>query len=181
MISQSQNDPIDLDLVEQVIALVPEETWSVVIDAVVANLVDAMSSAVLERLTGSLDDVESAEEILLDYYRAEDRQEELIIDAFKIIGTENTLYLLDSLQLGKCVESLVESNPAICSGQLVFKGTRIPVAVVVGQLRAGVLLTELQEDFPQLSRAALDYAEAQARTPKAFESIDTVPCSVNVQ
>jgi uncharacterized protein (DUF433 family) len=63
-------------------------------------------------------------------------------------------------------KGVVERNPAICSGQPVFSGTRIPVAVVVEQLRAGVSPTELQEDFPQLSRTALDYAEIQARIPK---------------
>jgi uncharacterized protein (DUF433 family) len=61
---------------------------------------------------------------------------------------------------------VVERDPAICSGQLVFSGTRIPVAVVVEQLRAGVSPTELQEDFPQLSRTALDYAEIQAQHAK---------------
>jgi uncharacterized protein (DUF433 family) len=63
-------------------------------------------------------------------------------------------------------QGVVERNPAICSGQLVFTGTRIPVAVVVEQLRAGVSRTELEDDFPQLSRTALDYAEIQARLPK---------------
>ena len=63
-------------------------------------------------------------------------------------------------------QGVVERNPAICSGQPVFTGTRIPVAVVVDQLRAGVSLTELEEDFPQLSHTALDYAEIQARLPK---------------
>ena len=63
-------------------------------------------------------------------------------------------------------QGVVERNPAICSGQPVFSGTRIPVAVVVEQLRAGVSPTELREDFPQLSRSALDYAEIQARIPK---------------
>jgi uncharacterized protein (DUF433 family) len=62
--------------------------------------------------------------------------------------------------------ALVESNPAICSGQPVFLGTRIPVAVVVEQLRSGVSRTELEADFPQLSRQALDYAQIQARLPK---------------
>jgi len=38
--------------------------------------------------------------------------------------------------------------------------------VVVEQLRAGVARIELEEDFPQLSRTALDYAEIQARMPK---------------
>jgi uncharacterized protein (DUF433 family) len=63
-------------------------------------------------------------------------------------------------------ERLVESNPATCSGQTVFRGTRIPLSVVVGQLQAGVPRRELETDFPQLNRAALDYAEIQARLPK---------------
>ena len=63
-------------------------------------------------------------------------------------------------------ERLVESNPATCAGQTVFRGTRIPLSVVVGQLQAGVPRRELETDFPQLNRAALDYAEIQARLPK---------------
>lgn len=47
-----------------------------------------------------------------------------------------------------------------------FRGTRIPVAVVVEQLRAGTPREELELDFPQLSREALDYAEIQARLLK---------------
>jgi uncharacterized protein (DUF433 family) len=62
--------------------------------------------------------------------------------------------------------ALVESNPAICSGQPVFRGTRIPVAVVVEQLRSGVSPTDLEADFPQLSKQALDYAQILARLPK---------------
>lgn len=62
--------------------------------------------------------------------------------------------------------ALVESNPEIASGQPVFRGTRIPVAVVVEQLRSGVSRTELETDFPQLNRQALDYAQIQARLPK---------------
>lgn len=69
-------------------------------------------------------------------------------------------------RLVKRPHQLVESNPSICSGQPVFRGTRIPVAVVVGQLHAGTSRQELELDFPQLSREALDYAEIQARLPK---------------
>ena len=61
---------------------------------------------------------------------------------------------------------LVESNPAIVSGQPVFRGTRIPVAVVVEQLRSGVSRSDLESDFPQLNSQALDYAQIQARLPK---------------
>ena len=71
-------------------------------------------------------------------------------------------------RLVKRPQQLVETNPSICSGQPVFRGTRIPVAVVVvvEQLRAGTSRQELQLDFPQLSQPALDYAEIQARLPK---------------
>jgi uncharacterized protein (DUF433 family) len=62
--------------------------------------------------------------------------------------------------------ALVESNSAIASGQPVFRGTRIPVAVVVEQLRSGVSRSELESDFPQLNSQALDYAQIQARLPK---------------
>lgn len=61
---------------------------------------------------------------------------------------------------------LVVSNPAICSGQPVFRGTRIPVSVIVKQLRSGVSRIELDADFPQLSRQALDYAQIQAHLPR---------------
>jgi hypothetical protein len=40
-------------------------------------------------------------------------------------------------RLVKRPQQVVESNPAICAGEPVFRGTRIPVAVVVEQLRAG--------------------------------------------
>jgi hypothetical protein len=116
MISQSQNDPIDLDLVDKVIAMIPSETWSAVIDAIVGNIVDNMPSTVVERLTGTIDDFDRAEEILLDYYRIPLRKHDLIVDAFKIIGPENTLYLLDSLQLDKYAEIRNQSiDNAPCS------------------------------------------------------------------
>lgn len=70
-------------------------------------------------------------------------------------------------RLVKRPHQVVESNPSICSGQPVFRGTRISVAVVVEQLRAGTSRRELELDFPQLSQPALDYAEIQARLPKS--------------
>ena len=42
---------------------------------------------------------------------------------------------------------LVESNPSICSGQPMFRGTRIPVAVVVERLRAVTPRQELELDY----------------------------------
>jgi len=62
---------------------------------------------------------------------------------------------------------LTEQRPDICSGAPVFKGTRVPVAQVVEQLRAGVPLSEIKEDYPQLSSAALAYAQLQSRLGNA--------------
>jgi uncharacterized protein (DUF433 family) len=69
-------------------------------------------------------------------------------------------------RLVKRPQHVVESNPAICSVALVFRGTRIPVAVVVEQLRAGTPRQELEGDFSQLSQQALDDAVILARLPK---------------
>ena len=117
MISESHSQPIDLNLVEEVCNRIPDSTWTAVRDAIVGNIVDNMPSDVLLKLTGKPDDFDRAEEIVMDYYRIPDRQQELIIDSFKILGPENTLYLLDSLQLDKYAEVLAkpEADLAPCS------------------------------------------------------------------
>lgn len=95
---------IDLNLVDQVVSRIPVWTWADVKQAVITNLVDNMPSTVLEQLTGSPDDFDRAEEILHEYYESDERNNDLIVDAFKILGEEATLYLLDSLQLDKIQE-----------------------------------------------------------------------------
>lgn len=99
----TQPNTVDLDLIEKIVAHVPEWTWSVVRDALVANIVDQMPGSVVEKLTGDYDNFDRAEEILLDYYNFPDRNQDLIVDAFKILGAESTVYILDSLQLDKVV------------------------------------------------------------------------------
>jgi hypothetical protein len=54
-------------------------------------------------------------------------------------------------RLVKRPQQVVESNPAICAGEPVFRGTP---------------RQELEGDFPLLSQQALDYAEILARLPK---------------
>lgn len=71
------------------------------------------------------------------------------------------------MRLVKQPQRVVTCDPAICSGQPVFRGTRVLVAAVVGQLKAGITRTQLEADFPQLSKNALDYAEIQARLPRS--------------
>ncbi|WP_376694376.1 DUF433 domain-containing protein [Wenzhouxiangella sp. EGI_FJ10409] len=57
----------------------------------------------------------------------------------------------------------IERNPEICGGQPVFRGTRVPVQQVVEQIRQGVPVEQLREDYPALDRAALSYAALKAR------------------
>ena len=60
-----------------------------------------MPADIRMQLTDAPDDFDRAEEILYDYYELPERKQDLIIDAFKILGEENTLYMLDALQLEK--------------------------------------------------------------------------------
>jgi hypothetical protein len=103
---QNPNIGIDLDLIDQIIDRIPEWTWSVVKDRLVTDLVDSMPTTVLERLTGDPGGDDRAQEILDDYYASSDRNKDLIVDSFRIIGEEQTLYSLDSLQLDKITEPI---------------------------------------------------------------------------
>ena len=115
MSDQSQPNLVDLDLVDKVVELIPPITWDSVITGIITQIVDGMPSNILQQLTGSFDDFDRAEQILHDYYRSEDRDnKELIIDAFKMLGAENTLYFLDSLQLDKYAEFLENDSTPDC-------------------------------------------------------------------
>jgi hypothetical protein len=95
---QNPNIGIDLDLIDQIIDRIPEWTWSVVKDRLVTDLVDSMPTTVLERLTGDPGGDDRAQEILDDYYASSDRNKDLIVDSFRIIGEEQ---LCIQLQLDK--------------------------------------------------------------------------------
>lgn len=101
MNSMQEAQTIDLDLVDQVIEHIPSWTWEDVKQAIITNIVDCMPSDILEKLTGSYEDFDKAEEILRDYYKLPELKKDLIVDAFKLVGVENTVYLLDALQLDK--------------------------------------------------------------------------------
>ena len=53
-------------------------------------------------------------------------------------------------------------DPEICHGQACFKGTRIPVTVVLDNLAAGVSEAQLREEYPGLPKAAVPAAIAYA-------------------
>lgn len=111
----SNNDVIDLDLVDKVHALIPEHTHQDVCDALITNMVDNMPSTVLEKLTGDFEGFDQAESILHSYYEETADFKELLIDCFKIFGEENTLYLLDSMQLDKRPKPQdIDGSPSTC-------------------------------------------------------------------
>ena len=60
---------------------------------------------------------------------------------------------------------LVESDPLVVHGQARFRGTRVPVSVVLDCLAAGMDETEILEQYPSLPdgpaiRAAIAYRRA---------------------
>lgn len=58
-------------------------------------------------------------------------------------------------------QNFIISNPSICHGQVVIKGTRIPVSVILDNLANGVSEIEILKSYPSLHlesiRAAIAY------------------------
>ena len=97
------NEPIDLNLIDQIVALIPAHTWPVVREGLITTFVDNMPADIVEQLTGDPMNFDRAEEILYSFYD-NNKNKELIIDSFRILGQEHTVYLLDSWQLNKIQE-----------------------------------------------------------------------------
>ena len=49
----------------------------------------------------------------------------------------------------------IERNPNILGGKPVFKGTRIPVYLILDFLSAGETINNILENYPQLSKEAI--------------------------
>jgi uncharacterized protein (DUF433 family) len=62
---------------------------------------------------------------------------------------------------------LISSNPTVMHGQVVVKGTRVPVSVVLECLAAGMSVAQTVAEYPSLTsegvRAAAAYGAALAR------------------
>ena len=66
-------------------------------------------------------------------------------------------------------EDVVSRNPNVMNGALVFKGTRVPVEILIQHLAAGDSLDDFQEGFPGVSREqAVAYLEM---TPEAVDAL----------
>jgi len=57
-------------------------------------------------------------------------------------------------------------DPAICGGQTVIRGTRVPLRTVLASLAEGASIEEIVADFPSLTvedvRAAIAFAAASS-------------------
>ena len=53
--------------------------------------------------------------------------------------------------------SPISSNPAVMSGTLVFRGTRVPVQSLLDYLRDGYSMEQFLEFFPSVSRADAEH------------------------
>ena len=54
------------------------------------------------------------------------------------------------------LEQVVQRDPEIHSGDLVFAGTRVPVDSLVGYLKGGHTIEEFLQDYPTVERWQLD-------------------------
>ena len=63
--------------------------------------------------------------------------------------------------------ALIDADPTVVHGQARFRGTRVPVSVVLDGLAAGMTDAQIHEQYPSLppdaTRAALAYAAVLAR------------------
>ncbi len=65
-------------------------------------------------------------------------------------------------------EDVVSRNPNVMNGALVFKGTRVPVEILIQHLAAGDSLDDFLDGFPSVSREqAVAYLELAAETADA--------------
>ncbi|MFV3329904.1 DUF433 domain-containing protein [Pseudomonas sp. NY15437] len=55
-------------------------------------------------------------------------------------------------------DDVVWTNPDIMGGVPVFRGTRIPIDMILGSLDAGYSLEEILDDYPQLSAEKIQQA-----------------------
>jgi len=90
---ETNEDPsqdIDMELAIKVIQMIPSNTWPVVLEATIGNIVDELPAETMFQM---------CELFLRDYYIQNPL--EMIPDLMRIKGEESALYILDSLQLDK--------------------------------------------------------------------------------
>jgi hypothetical protein len=98
------------DITQLIADAIPDHAWDQVRTAIVQRIVDEMPSDIMLKLTRSVDDFEYAELFLNTHYK-EVPNVQLIVDAFSLIGPEQTTDLLDSLNIQES-NGVSEGNPS---------------------------------------------------------------------
>ncbi len=67
------------------------------------------------------------------------------------------------------IKHFISCNPAVCGGDPTFKGTRIPIYLVLDLIEGGVSISEIRKRYyPRISeeaiKAAIHYASEIIRT-----------------
>lgn len=86
------------NVTELIADCIPDEAWPAVRHEVIQQMLDNMPSDVLIEMTGRPDAFETAEQILQQFY-INAPGSKLIQDSFDLVGKEETVFILDSLNL----------------------------------------------------------------------------------
>jgi len=69
-------------------------------------------------------------------------------------------------------------DPQICGGELVIKGTRVPLRTILASLAEGATIAEIVEDFPtvteQAVRAVIAFAATSAEEDLPLPSVPSI-------
>jgi len=109
MITPLQVEPTT-DITQLITDAIPDHAWDQVRHAIVERIVTEMPSDIMLQLTNSIDDFDYAELFLNTHYK-EVSNLQLIVDAFSLIGPEQTTDLLDSLDIQE-TNGVPEGNPS---------------------------------------------------------------------
>ena len=99
MTNTDQIDEMKLKFTANVVKLIPENAWPLVKTTLITHFIDSMPSQIFVELTGDPLGFEKAETLLTDYYNVDATNEQLITDAFTILGEDYVLTLLENLEL----------------------------------------------------------------------------------
>jgi uncharacterized protein (DUF433 family) len=79
-------------------------------------------------------------------------------------GAETAAAVKRAERYAKQRDRYIVSDPGIKGGEPIIKGTRIDVHAVAARLAGGETIDDLAQDWPHVSRAALEAANLYART-----------------
>ncbi len=69
----------------------------------------------------------------------------------------------------------IETNPNVCHGKPVIRGTRIMVRNILGSLAGGDSMQDILQNYPELS-----YEDLEAAVAYAIELVDDTQISIRI-